>query len=145
MSDFFSKIDNQIKQQINAKSSNELKMEKNEKFSFETINRLLPTLEEYVEKLKERNIKVSCSCNERAISIQLVYRNSGYNSFVLVTNRETGRLEFRNFFTGDDNQKHESTDGSSYDENTWKDDIFKEHLEKLIQEFVTYAPRYGGF
>ena len=36
-------------------------------------------------------------------------------------------------------------DGSSYDESTWKDDLFKIKIEKLIEDFIFYAPRYGGF
>lgn len=145
MSDFFSKIDNQINQQKDTKNSHELKKKNNEEFALQVITRLLPILEEYIEKLKQRNINVKSSSNSRSISLKLSYRNGGYNSLVMNSSFDTGRIEFRNFFTNDDGKNYESTDGSSYDENTWKDDIFKNEIEKLIEDFITYSPRHGGF
>ena len=145
MTDFFSTIDNQIDKQQEAKNSKEAEKKNNEEFATKTINRLLPTLDEYVEQLKQRNINVKPFSNERSISLKLVYRDGGHNNLVMSTNFDTGRLEFRNYFTNDDGKNYESTDGSSYDENTWKDDIFKNQLEKLITDFIFYAPRHGGF
>jgi len=145
MSDFFSKIDNQIKQQKDAKNSHELQKKNNEEFASQVITRLLPILEEYIEKLKQRNINVNFSSNSRSISLKLSYRNGGYNSLVMNSSFDTGRIEFRNYFTNDDGKNYESTDGSSYDENTWKDEIFKNKIEKLIEDFITYSPRHGGF
>lgn len=145
MTDFFSTIDNQIDKQQAAKNSKEAEKKNNEEFATKTINRLLPTLDEYVEQLKQRNINVKPFSNERSISLKLVYRDGGHNNLVMSTNFDTGRLEFRNYFTNDDGKNYESTDGNSYDENIWKDDIFKEKIEKLIRDFISYAPRHGGF
>ena len=145
MADFFSTIDDQIDKQKEDKNSNEEKKKNNEEFATQTINRLLPILDEYVEQLKQRNINVSPFSNVRSISLKLLYRDSGHHSLVMSTNLDTGRIEFRNYFTSDDGKNYESTDGSSYDENTWKDDIFKNQLEKLITDFIFYAPRHGGF
>lgn len=61
------------------------------------------------------------------------------------TNFDTGNLEFRKYFTNDDGQSYESTDASSYNESNWKDDIFKEKVEKLITGFIDYEPRHKGF
>ncbi len=144
MSDFFSKIDQQIDQQKDAKKSDELQKKNNEEFASQVITRLLPILEEYIAELKQRNIKVRYSSNSRSISLELLYRNGGYNSLVMNSSFDTGRIEFKNFFTNDDGKKYESTDGSSYDENTWKDDIFKKKIEKLIEDFVNYSSRHGG-
>ena len=124
MTDFFSTIDNQIDKQQEAKNSKEAEKKNNEEFATKTINRLLPTLDEYVEQLKQRNINVKPFSNERSISLKLVYRDGGHNNLVMSTNFDTGRLEFRNYFTNDDGKNYESTDGSSYNENIWKDDIF---------------------
>ena len=69
MTDFFSTIDNQIDKQQEAKNSKEAEKKNNEEFATKTINRLLPTLDEYVEQLKQRNINVKPFSNERSISL----------------------------------------------------------------------------
>ncbi|HHO3516519.1 TPA: hypothetical protein ACRRF8_003824, partial [Acinetobacter baumannii] len=117
----------------------------NEEFFEHTSLRLIPILEQYVEEIKKRNIQVKSTSNKRYISVELKYKNGGYSSLLLSTNLESGRIEFQKNYTGDNGERFVSVDGSSYDERTWKDDIFKTKIEKLIEDFVFYAPRYGGF
>ena len=117
----------------------------NEEFFEHTSLRLIPILEQYVEEIKKRNIQVKSTSNKRYISVELKYKNGGYSCLLLSTNLESGRIEFQKNYTGDNGERFVSVDGSSYDERTWKDDIFKTKIEKLIEDFVFYAPRYGGF
>ncbi|WP_109858689.1 hypothetical protein [Acinetobacter baumannii] len=145
MDEFFKKIDNSIGAQKKSKSDfNEMK-KNNEEFFEHTSLRLIPILEQYVEEIKKRNIQVKSTSNKRYISVELKYKNGGYSSLLLSTNLESGRIEFQKNYTGDNGERFVSVDGSSYDERTWKDDIFKTKIEKLIEDFVFYAPRYGGF
>lgn len=144
MNDFFTNIDNHINEQKKAKDAYQATKEKNEEF-FELISlRLMHILEQYVQEIKKREIEVKSSTNTRHISIELKYKDGGHRSLVLNTNLNSGRIEFNQYYTNDDGKNYQSTDGGSYDESTWKDDIFKGKVEKLIQDFIFYAPRHGG-
>lgn len=145
MNDFFKNIDKNIEEQKKSKSDYSEMKEKNEDF-FELVSlRVMPILEQYVEEMKKRNIKFKYSNNKRHISIELKYKNGGHNSLIFNPNLDSGRIEFNRYFTSDDGKNYHSTDGSSYDESTWSDEFFKTRLEKLIEDFIFYAPRYGGF
>ncbi|MHA3117517.1 hypothetical protein E0H86_11525 [Acinetobacter sp. ANC 4635] len=145
MKDFFSKIDAQIVKQQKIKSEVGMTKEQNEVFFSNVVQRLTPVLEEYVQQLTERKIKVTHLSKPTYMSIELKYRDGGHYCLSLGTNITTGRIEFTKFFTSDDGKNYTSTDGISYTGTTWDDSIFTKQIENLIQDFVYYADRHQGF
>ena len=145
MSDFFDKLDNAIGKQKQAENDHKAAKQENEEFFSQISARLSPTLEAYATKLKERGMRVVHSANSRHVWLELKYSDGGHRALSLHTNLDSGRVEFEEFFTNDDGKNYKSTTGASYDPSTWKDEFFASKLEKMIEDFVFYAPRHGGF
>lgn len=145
MSDFFDKLDSTIDKQKRTDSDHRATKQENEYFFSQIYARLVPTLEFYAEKLKERGITVEHSANSRHLSLELKYSDGGHRALLLRTNLDNDRVEFEEYFTNDDGKNCKSTTGASYDQSTWKDELLAPKLEKLIEDFVFYAPRHGGF
>lgn len=145
MSDFFDKLDSTIDKQKRADNDHRAAKQENEDFFSQISARLVPTLEVYAEKLKERGIRVEHSANNRHVSMELKYSDGGHRALLLHTNLDTGRIEFEEHYTNDDGKNCKSITGTSYDQSTWKDELFESKLKKMIEDFVFYAPRHGGF
>lgn len=145
MSDFFSKIDSEIVKQKQAEQSRKAASGRNSEFFREASARLAPILEEYAAKLKERGMNVTHSANDQYVWLELKYADGGHRSIAAHTNTDSGRIEFEEHFTDDDGKNYKSVTGQSYDQSTWADGIFVSKLEGMIENFVIYAPRHGGF
>ena len=145
MSDFFDKLDSAIDKQKQAESDHKAAKQQNEEFFSQISARLAPALENYATKLKERGMRVVHSANSRHVWLELKYSDGGHRSLSLNTDLDSGRIFFEEHFTNDDGKNYKSTSGASYDQATWKDEIFASKLEKMIEDFVFYAPRHGGF
>lgn len=144
MSDFFDKIDNAISKQKQAEIDHKSAQQENEEFFSQISARLAPTLETYATKLKERGMRVVHSANGRHVWLELKYRDGGHRALSLQTNLDSGRIEFEEHFTNDDGKNYKSTTGASYDKSSWNDELFVSRLEKMIEDFIFYAPRHGG-
>ena len=145
MADFFSKLDSAIDKQKEAENDHKEAKQQNAEFFGQISARLAPILEQYAKQLEDRGMRVTHSANERFVWLELKYRDGGHRALSLHTGLNSGRIEFEELFTNDDGKNYKSTTGASYDQSTWKDELFVSKLEKMIEDFVFYAPRHGGF
>lgn len=83
--------------------------------------------------------------SETSIAFEMRYRDGGYRKLFISGDLETNRIKIIEYFTNDDGKNYSSTDGSTYDQKNWQDDIFTRKLESCIKDFIFYADRHSGY
>lgn len=144
MADFFSKIDSIIDEQKKAQQAQQTTDQENRELFEQISARLAPILESYVQELKARSFKVTFSASHSSVWIELKYGNGGRRALSLQIEQETGQFGFYEYFPDKSGKEVKATTGSSYNRATWKDEFFKQRLEKVIEDFITFAPLHGG-
>jgi len=141
---FFKKIDQQIESIRDGKKAAEQNSKTNLDYVAEIILRAKPVAEVYASELKQREISIDLKSSKHSITFSMKYKDGGHHSLTLGSSLGDNRLEITGNYTNDDGRNYSSTDGKSYDQSNWSDDIYKEKLEKCIEDFIFYAPRHGG-
>jgi hypothetical protein len=142
--DFFDKVDKTLSDQGAAVKSANAAKDANVDFAKTALTAMRPVAEEYKRKLVERGIYVELTAGDSGLTFKMRYANGGHNGISVYPDIDTGRLQFRSHYTNDDGRPMVGIDANSYNASNWKDGVFKEKLEKLIKDFLTYAPRHGG-
>ncbi|AZE30319.1 hypothetical protein C4K05_3613 [Pseudomonas chlororaphis subsp. aureofaciens] len=142
--DFFKKPDQQIESARDNKIAAEHISKTNLDYLAEIILRIKPVAEGYASELKQREIMVDLKSSKHSITFSMKYKDGGHHSLTLGSSHSDNRIEITGNYTNDDGRPYSSTDGKSYDQTNWSDDIYKEKLEKCIEDFIFYASRHGG-
>jgi len=144
MDDFFSKIDSKLEEQKQRKESANTQKEENRAFLAKVCTEVAPIVAKYEHELQARNINVSSTIRDHLVSVELKFADGGHNRLTLSQDIDSGRLTMEKHFTNDDGKNYKSTDGRTFNEQNWRNDLFETALKKLIEDFVFYAPRHGG-
>lgn len=142
--DFFKKLDQQIESIRNNKATTENISKSNLDHLAETVMRIKPIAEGYVSELKNRQVTADLKTSQYSITFSMKFKDGGHHSLTLGSSHNDNRIEITGHYTNDDGRPYSSTDGKSYDQTNWSDEIYKAKLEKCIEDFIFYAPRHGG-
>lgn len=142
--DFFKKIDQKIESIRNDKTAAENISRSNLDYLAETVLRIKPIAETYASELKQRQIAVDLQTSKYSVTLTMKFKNGGHHSLSFGSSHTDNRMEITGNYTNDDGRPYSSTDGKSYDHTNWSDIIYKDKLEKCIEDFIFYAPRHGG-
>ncbi|EJB1788670.1 hypothetical protein MUC14_004604 [Vibrio parahaemolyticus] len=144
MSDFFNKLDQKINEQKQIQKNAKSRLEELKDFFKIQISELEPRLNDYVEQCNKRSMNASCSVNDYSFSFTLKNQNGFFNTIIFHQDFSSDRFQFTNEFMNDDRKKYTSTDGMSYVESSWTQELAIKKVEQTIEDFVFYAKRHGG-
>lgn len=146
INDILNKIDSKKEENAEAEIQNKQMQSDNEFFLRELVINLAPMVKEYEEKLSEKGIKVKADIGLQYISFKLKFNDGGHWDLLLAPTLDSnGRFSFTKSYTNDDGRPYTSSNGSTYGEANWQDEIFFEALDKHIEDFIYYSDRHGGF
>ena len=144
--DFFAKLDRELADVKLDQQKAKATAEENDIFLRQTVARLAPVVASYADQVRARGISVDQQTAESVISISLKYKDGGHFGTRLGRTMPdtSNRLEIVGSFTSDDGKTYSSTSGTTYDQNSWKDEYFTREIERCIKDFAAFAPRHGG-
>ena len=141
--DFFDKIDKQLGEQKAAADVAKSDRDSNTDFAKGVIGKARPIADDYAAKLKERGIDAKAEGHEQHISFRLRWANGDSTDLSFGVDYKSGRLEFVKH-ARDNKGPYAARDGSTYDEQNWKDSYYEATLKEFINEFMGAAARHGG-
>ncbi len=144
MSDFFNKLDQTINEQKQSQQNVKSRLEEIKSFFQVQISELEPRLNDYVEQCNKRGINALCSVNDYSFSFTLKNQNGFFHTITFHQDFNSECFQFTKEFMNDDHKKYTSTDGISYVEDSWTQELAIAKVEKTIEDFVFYAKRHGG-
>jgi hypothetical protein len=143
--DFFDKIDGDLGKQKSEKDAKEKVSKANRAFVKDTIPRLVPIAESYVEKCRARGMSADVSHSDYSITFELRYKGGQKRTLVGGPDHEMGnKLAFKSHWPNDDGRRYTSMPMAWDDQKSWSDDRFETQLKKTIEDFIFYADRFGG-
>ncbi|MCT0207732.1 hypothetical protein [Synechococcus sp. CS-1332] len=134
--DFFRGVD--LKLSSIATASELAIKEKAENLDFlkEVLSRLAPMANSYKEKLRVRDVHAEVNSDPSGITFTLRRKDGARRQLQLIGRREDCRIEITKSFTGDDGKDFQTTDGKTYDKSTWKDWMFEDKLQEVVNDFL---------
>jgi hypothetical protein len=145
--EFFDSVDIKINKDETEKQNQE-KAEKDLREFFEkAVEEFLPTLQEYVERLKQRNIKCESKHATATFSFTMYYKDGGHRGLTFGGDYSATKVRYSFFsdFTNDDGKNYTSTDAMSFTQDNWSEAEARKRVESEIESFLFYADRHGGF
>ncbi len=142
--DFFNNLDKKINENNKEEESLTFCKENRKEFLNETISRILTISEAYRDGLQQRGILTSVSHTPRTFIFCMKYKNGWQHDLALAESPKfDGYFNIIKHSTNDDGRRFTSTDGVSYSESNWDDNIFKVKLENHIDDYFFYSKRHG--
>lgn len=136
--DFFAEIDAALAGHAEASRTSRQRDDKNREFSHAAIGTMLPLAKNYKARLRERGIHAEIQGGERGFSFKMIWADAGHWTLEVYPSLGSNLLQFHTTFTKEDGREARMTDGATYDEQSWRDNMFKEKLEKAITDFIFY-------
>jgi hypothetical protein len=130
MNDFFKEIDDELAQKEKQAQDKRAKGNDYQKLMAEISERLRPILAQYVEELEKRGIRPETKVAPDKVEFKLNYSCSACTGIRLVYALKIKEgLRIISLPT-------ERDDSDQYDRETWKDELFIDHLQQCIKDFV---------
>lgn len=145
--DFFKKVDKKIESIDEAEAAEKTAAKELQAFMKKAIDEFSPTLQSYADRIKARGIRCESNCNGHSFSIILYYKNGGKHglTFSQEYRSRIGAYSFNGHFTNDNGKNYTSTDGSQITQSNWSTEDAERRVQKLIEDFLFYADRHGGY
>lgn len=142
--DFFKKVDENISKD-NAESATADEERRNrKKFLQEVILNLKPIAENYAEELVMRGVSVDVSINAYGIIFSMKKKGTNYEHTLIMGEDKAfnGYITFECNSTNDDGRRYTSTNGVTYSQKNWSEDVFTTILQKEIEHYFYYSKRH---
>lgn len=145
--DFFTKVDKKMDSIDEAEAAEKTAAAELQAFMKRAIEDFSPTLQSYVDQIKKRGIRCESNCNGHSFSITLYFKDGGKHglTFSQEYRSSLGAYSFNGHFTNDDGKDYTSTDGSQITQSNWSADDAERRIQKVIEDFLFYADRHGGY
>jgi hypothetical protein len=145
--DFFKKVDTKMGSIGEAEAAEKKAAAELQSFMKKAIEDFAPTLQSYADKIKERGIRCESNSNGHGFSITLYFKDGGKHglTFSQEYRSRIGAYSFNGHFTNDDGKNYTSTDGAQITQSNWSVEDTERRVQKVIEDFLFYADRHGGY
>lgn len=150
--DSFDKIDQKLKANASEEATRAEREQSQSEATAAFVDAVVPILEEYREKLRQRNIAVDLKHSRDGFEFLMHYRNGHQFGFQLIKNPRSSGYVVLGLHTDERTGRPYTAEGTveggpatwASQGPTWNANEFRKYIDRQIGEFIDGAARHGG-